>query len=50
MAASEASIAGVQRLAAENPDALYQAFDSYPWIKDRVFTVSLLYSTCIISQ
>ncbi|KAI1644237.1 uncharacterized protein F4817DRAFT_360908 [Daldinia loculata] len=41
MAASEASIAGVQRLAAENPDALYQAFDSYPWIKDRVFTEQL---------
>ncbi|KAI1654225.1 hypothetical protein F4813DRAFT_392967 [Daldinia decipiens] len=41
MAASEADIAGVQRRAAENPDALYQAFDSYPWIKDRVFTEQL---------
>ncbi|KAI0846479.1 hypothetical protein F5Y00DRAFT_142254 [Daldinia vernicosa] len=41
MAAPDASIAGVQRRAAENPHALYQAFDSYPWIKDRVFTEQL---------
>ncbi|KAI0131557.1 hypothetical protein F4814DRAFT_438001 [Daldinia grandis] len=41
MATSEASIAGVQRRAAENPEALYQAFDSYPWIKDRIFTEQL---------
>ncbi|OTB10468.1 hypothetical protein K445DRAFT_322981 [Daldinia sp. EC12] len=41
MAAPEASIAGVQRRVAENPDARYQAFDSYPWAKDRAFAEQL---------
>ncbi|KAI8956929.1 hypothetical protein F5Y11DRAFT_121556 [Daldinia sp. FL1419] len=41
MAASEPSMVGVQRRAAENPDARYQAFDSYPWAKDRVFAENL---------
>ncbi|KAI1800855.1 hypothetical protein F4811DRAFT_556451 [Daldinia bambusicola] len=41
MAASEASLAGVQRRVAENPDARYQAFDSYPWAKDRAFAEQL---------
>ncbi|OTA97244.1 hypothetical protein M434DRAFT_392193 [Hypoxylon sp. CO27-5] len=35
------ALAGVQRRAAENPDARYRAFDSYPWAKDRVFTEQL---------
>ncbi|KAI2615124.1 hypothetical protein GGR54DRAFT_309498 [Hypoxylon sp. NC1633] len=35
------TLAEVQRRAAENPDARYQAFDSYPWAKDRVFTEQL---------
>ncbi|KAL7624711.1 hypothetical protein AAE478_006282 [Parahypoxylon ruwenzoriense] len=41
MAAPEASLADVQRRAAENPDARYRAFDSYPWTKDRIFTEQL---------
>ncbi|KAI1758712.1 hypothetical protein GGR53DRAFT_215203 [Hypoxylon sp. FL1150] len=41
MAASEATLADVQRRVAENPDARYRAFDSYPWAKDRVFTEQL---------
>ncbi|KAI4868158.1 hypothetical protein F4820DRAFT_151187 [Hypoxylon rubiginosum] len=36
-----ASLADVQRRVAENPDARYRAFDSYPWAKDRVFTEQL---------
>ncbi|KAI1417881.1 hypothetical protein F5Y13DRAFT_149979 [Hypoxylon sp. FL1857] len=35
------ALAGVQRRAAESPDARYRAFDSYPWTKDRVFTEQL---------
>ncbi|KAI5854074.1 hypothetical protein GGS23DRAFT_501799 [Durotheca rogersii] len=37
MAAPEGRLADVQRRAAENPDARYRAFDSYPWTKDRTF-------------
>ncbi|XXG97974.1 hypothetical protein Hte_004290 [Hypoxylon texense] len=36
-----ASLADVQRRVAENPDARYRAFDSYPWAKDRVFIEQL---------
>lgn len=48
-----ASLADVQRRVAENPDARYRAFDSYPWAKDRVFTVSrpsLSYKYSIITR
>ncbi|KAI1135332.1 hypothetical protein F5Y05DRAFT_416319 [Hypoxylon sp. FL0543] len=41
MSAPNPALAGLQRRAAENPDARYRAFDSYPWAKDRVFTEQL---------
>ncbi|KAI0837261.1 hypothetical protein F5Y06DRAFT_85357 [Hypoxylon sp. FL0890] len=41
MSGPNPALAGVQRRAAENPDARYRAFDSYPWAKDRVFTEQL---------
>ncbi|KAI1099727.1 hypothetical protein F4804DRAFT_74024 [Jackrogersella minutella] len=34
-------LAQIQRRAAEDPNARYLAFDSYPWPKDRVFTENL---------
>ncbi|KAI2468417.1 hypothetical protein F4781DRAFT_269657 [Annulohypoxylon bovei var. microspora] len=37
----EVTLADVQRRAADNPNARYRAFDSYPWAKDRVFTEQL---------
>ncbi|KAI1382796.1 uncharacterized protein F4822DRAFT_435172 [Hypoxylon trugodes] len=41
MSASENPLAGIQRRAAEDPDARFKAFDSYPWAKDRAFTEQL---------
>ncbi|KAI1084072.1 hypothetical protein F5B20DRAFT_364856 [Whalleya microplaca] len=41
MAASDVTMADIQRRAADNPDARYRAFDSYPWTKDRIFTTQL---------
>ncbi|KAI1381135.1 hypothetical protein F4677DRAFT_117853 [Hypoxylon crocopeplum] len=41
IAAAEGTLADVQRRAAENSDARYRAFDTYPWTKDRVFTQQL---------
>lgn len=34
-----AGLEEVQRRAADNLDARYRAFDTYPWTKDRKFTV-----------
>ncbi|KAI0381684.1 hypothetical protein F5Y04DRAFT_280764 [Hypomontagnella monticulosa] len=41
MATPEASPASAQSHATENGEARYQAFDSYPWAKDRVFIEQL---------
>ncbi|KAH7021089.1 uncharacterized protein B0I36DRAFT_28834 [Microdochium trichocladiopsis] len=40
-AVPSAGLAGVQRRAADSPDAKYRAFDTYPWTKDRPFTAQL---------
>lgn len=40
MSGPEVTLADVQRRAADNPNARYRAFDTYPWAKDPVFTVS----------
>ncbi|OTB04559.1 hypothetical protein M426DRAFT_152571 [Hypoxylon sp. CI-4A] len=42
MSQSEGPLAGIQRRAAESPDARYRAFDSYPWAKDTAFVEQLL--------
>ncbi|KAI0004803.1 hypothetical protein F4779DRAFT_60225 [Xylariaceae sp. FL0662B] len=41
MAAPDVTMADIQRRVADNPDARYKAFDSYPWTKDRIFTAQL---------
>ncbi|KXJ89658.1 hypothetical protein Micbo1qcDRAFT_164958 [Microdochium bolleyi] len=39
--APAAGMEGIQRRAADSPDARYRAFDTYPWTKDRTFTAQL---------
>ncbi|KAI1095278.1 hypothetical protein F5B19DRAFT_440835 [Rostrohypoxylon terebratum] len=41
MSGPEVTLADVQRRAADNPNARYRAFDTYPWAKDPVFTEQL---------
>ncbi|KAI0884537.1 uncharacterized protein GGS22DRAFT_143951 [Annulohypoxylon maeteangense] len=41
MPGPEVTLADVQRRAADNPNARYRAFDTYPWAKDPVFTEQL---------
>lgn len=42
MSAQESTLDGVRRRAAEDPNARYQAFDTYPWPLDRKFIVSCM--------
>ncbi|KAI1454108.1 hypothetical protein F4805DRAFT_461041 [Annulohypoxylon moriforme] len=41
MSGPEVTLADIQRRAADNPNARYRAFDTYPWAKDPVFTEQL---------